>query len=120
MDFPVELVRVEKTDKLALNVSSLPIYGGKPIIVPKNKMQRLGFFNLTYERHYTIQEIEAELAKMGIKNANAYRELRTREVEFDKPYRVMQTTDFRAYNIPEKLANKEREKAIALARSCTS
>lgn len=120
MTFPVELIMNPKTRGLILKVSSLPIFGGTNVPVPEKETQRLGFFNITYEHHYTVQEIEAELARTGKNNANAYREIRTRKVLLERPYREMQTTTFQSYHIPEKLARQERENGLELARSCTS
>ena len=119
-DFPAELRRESKVDGLILHVSSLPIFSSKPLVVQDENIKRLGFFNLTYERHYTIQEIEAELLRQGIKNANAYRLLRTKEFNLEKPYRKMKTATFSAYHIPEDLVRRDRELAISLAQSCTS
>lgn len=128
MNFPVELERKPKTSKLMLYVSSLPIFGGKPIVVPEGEVERLGSFSLTAEfvssvGNYTLQEIEAELKRLGKKGANAYRVIRKREFtedKPDKPYRKMETTTFQAYRIPENLAQKERKNSLDLARSCTS
>lgn len=119
MDFPVELDRDAKTNRLILKVSSLSFFGGKPIFIPED-VPKIGFFSVTYEMHYTTQEIETELVRLGKNEANAYREIRTGKVILDKPYREMRTTTFQSYHIPEELAKKERKKVVALTISCTS
>lgn len=120
MEFPVELERVGKTDDLALHVSSLLIFGGVPVIVSKQDIERKGFFDLTYEYHYTLQEMQSELARRGIEDVNAYRPIRTKTFTQYPPYRKMQTTTFQSYHIPTDIAKSEREKCSALACACTS
>jgi hypothetical protein len=120
MDFPIELQRDEKTNGLVLKVSSLVIFGGKPIFVPDSQLQRLDFFDITYEHSYSVQQIASELQRKGIFDANAYREIRTKKFYTEKPYKSLQTTTFRSYHIPEQLVSEERKKCIALAQSCTS
>lgn len=120
MEFPVELERVCKTNNLALHVSSLPIFGGVPIIVPEKDIERKGFFDLTYEYGYTIQEMILELKRKGITDVNAYRPIRTREFTQYPPYKRMKTTTFQSYHIPDEIARGDLEKGFALARECTS
>jgi len=120
MEFPVELIRKPKIKGLALYVSSLPLFSKRPVIIQDNEIKRLGFFNLTYEQSYTVQEIESEFQRQGIENANAYRVLKTKKINLEKPYREMKITTFRAYHIPETIAKKERGLTIDLAQSCTS
>lgn len=120
MEFPVELERVGKTDDLSLHVSSLVIFGGVPVIVSAKDIERKDFFDLTYEYHYTLQEMVSELERRGIEDVNAYRQIRTKNFIQHAPYRRMQTTTFRAYHIPAEMVKSEREKCIALARACTS
>ena len=122
MNFIAELTRDGKTNGLALKVSSLPIFSveyEQPVIVPENEISRLGFFNITYEQHYTAQQIESELARLN-KNANAYRPIRTKTINLFKPYRTMHTTTFQSYKIPEELVRQERRNCFELASCCTS
>lgn len=120
MEFPVELERVGKTNDLALHVSSLVIFGGVPVIVPKKDVERKGFFDLTYEHSYTLQEMILELERRGIKDVNAYRPIRTREFTQYPPYKRMKTTTFQSYHIPDEMAKSDLEKSFALASACTS
>ena len=120
MEFPVELARVGKTNDLALKVSSLPIFGGVPIIIPEQDIARKGFFDLTYEYSYTIQQLQSELERRGIGDANAYRSLRTKTFATFPPYKKMKTTTFQSYNIPVDMAKNERENGFALTLACTS
>ncbi len=125
MDFPVELVMDKHVKGLILKVSSLPIFGDKPVIVPEDKITRRGFFSLTSEYvsqygNWTVQKIEDELQRRGISNANAYRVIRTKRFTQDKPYKKMETTTFQSYHIPENLVQRERKNSIELAGSCTS
>lgn len=125
MSFPVELDLDRDSGNLVLHVSSLEIFGDRPVVVPADKTQKLRFFSLTSEyrssvSNYTIQEIETELARLGIDNANAYRVLRKKRFTKDKPFIEMETTTFRAYHVPEDLAQRERKNSLDLASCCTS
>jgi len=120
MEFPIELVRYPRIKGLVLKAFSLPLFSMKPVFVPEEEIQRLGFFDVTYKNYYDIQQIESGLSLRGIKNANAYREIRTIDVKLENPYRILKKTTFQSYHIPEKLAKKERDKAMSLALSCTS
>ena len=120
MEYPIQLIRNPKVKGLVLKVSSLPIFSKKPVFVREEEIQRLGFFDVIYENYYDIQQINTALSLKGIKNANAYREIRTLELKFENQYQIMKRTTFQSYHIPEKLAQKESDKSMALALSCTS